>query len=433
MNTNDINQDLFDFITEAPTAFHTVDAITRRFDADGFTALDETKHWDITNGGKYYVTRGSSSVIAFKIGTKPQSMHIIASHSDSPCFKVKPNGEIEVRDKYVKLNTEGYGGMICYSWLDRPLSIAGRAIVSDQTEDGQSVLCERLFNIDRDLCIIPSLAIHMNRKVNSGVEFNMQTDMLPIMSQVSEQIGDLDELIATELGIEADAIYGRDAFVYNRMNGTVLGADDEFIASPRLDDLQCAYASLMGFLEGANDNTISIYACFDNEEVGSSTLQGAASSMLQDTLERIVDGLKIGREDYHRMLAKSLMLSEDNGHAVHPNHPEKTDSDNCVYMNEGIVIKTHAGQKYTTDAVGIAICRDICEREAIPYQFYANRSDEPGGSTLGNLASCRVPVKTIDIGLAQLAMHSSYETAGADDTDYMRQFSKAFYENLGVH
>jgi len=171
-----------------------------------------------------------------------------------------------------------------------------------------------------------------------------------------------------------------------------------------------------------------MYACFDNEEVGSSTLQGAASSFLQDTIERIADNLGINTEDYHRMLADSLMLSEDNGHAVHPNHPEKTDSDNCVYMNGGIVIKSQAGQKYTTDAWGIALCRDICEINKIPYQFFANRSDEAGGSTLGNIASARVPLKTVDIGLAQLAMHSSYETAGAADTEYMIRFSKGFYE-----
>lgn len=422
-----INEALFQFIKDGPTSFHTVDAISQRLEKEGFTKLNEEDHWELEAGGRYYVTRNSSSIIGFSICEKYRNatngFRVVASHSDSPCYKIKPKGELS-DSSYIRLNTEGYGGMICYSWLDRPLSVAGRVIIKDSKEG----LIERLVNIDRELLVIPSLAVHMNRKVNSGMEFNLQKDMIPLLADKGDGYSELDSIIADALGVAKENIYGEDLFLYNRSEGTVWGANNEYISAPMIDDLQCAYASLQGFLENNDTKTISVYACFDNEEVGSTTLQGAASSFLQDTLERIADSLGLTAEDYHRMLANSWMLSEDNGHAVHPNHPEKTDADNHVYMNGGIVIKSHAGQKYTTNALGVALCRDICEKLDIPYQFFANRSDEAGGSTLGNIASSRVPIKTVDIGLAQLAMHSSYETAGAKDTEYMIKFNKGFFE-----
>lgn len=417
--------DLFDFIKTSPTAFHTVDSIANRLQDAGYIELRENEAMNIMPGGRYFVVRDDSSIISFKVGknVKNPVFRITASHSDSPAFKVKENSEISVRDKYIQLNTEGYGGMICSTWMDRPLSLAGRVVVKEG-----NTFVSRLVDFDKDLVLIPSLAIHMNRKVNEGVEYNKQIDMLPLLCAKGEADINLKELLAECLCVSPEDIYGQDIFVYNRMEGTIWGANGEYISAPKLDDLMCAYASLIGYMNSNNEEVISVYACFDNEEVGSSTLNGAGSSFLEDTLHRISDALEFSMEKYHMGLADSLMLSEDNGHAVHPNHPEKTDSTNCIYMNGGIVVKSHAGAKYSTDAIGMAMCRDICKTNDIPIQFYSNRSDEAGGSTLGNIASCRVPVRTVDIGLAQLAMHSAYETAGALDTDWMIQFNEAFYE-----
>lgn len=417
--------DLFDFIRKSPTAFHTVNTVDNTLTEAGFVKLNEEDAWTINRGGKYFVTRNDSSIIAFRIGSNIElpNFRIVASHGDSPSFKVKENSEVEVKGKYVQLNTEGYGGMICYSWMDRPLSLAGRAVIKNG-----NTISSKLFMADYDLVLIPSLAVHMNRKVNEGMNFNKQVDMLPLFGTVKDETPSVKEIIARELNVKEDDILSHDTFLYNRMDGSVWGADKEYISAPRLDDLMCAYASLVGFVESDNENVISVYACFDNEEVGSDTRQGAGSSFEEDTLERISAALGFDKEEYHRGLALSFMLSEDNGHAVHPNHPEKTDSNNCVYLNGGIVVKSHAGQKYSSDAYGIAICKEICNSKDIPVQFFSNRSDEMGGSTLGNIAACRVPIKTVDIGLAQLAMHSAYETAGVRDCEYMKNFSEGFYE-----
>jgi len=420
-------KDLFEFIKKSPTAYQTVESAVEILENAGFLELKENESWTLQRSkgtdGKYYVNRNGSSIIAFTIGTECGAFRITASHSDSPAFKLKENCEITVKDKYIQLNTEGYGGMICYSWMDRPLSLAGRVIVK---EDGK--LVQKNVQIDRDLLLIPSLAIHMNRKVNEGVEFNKQVDMLPLFGAKDEGAPAVRTLIADELQIEEESILGWDMYLYNRAPGSVWGRKKEYISAPRLDDLMCAYTSLMAFADQTNDKDICVYALFDNEEVGSDTRQGAGSSFLEDTLDRIADALGVSSADKKKMLATSFMVSEDNGHAVHPNHPEKTDATNCVYMNGGIVVKSHAGQKYSTDGYGIALCRQISENADIPIQFYSNRSDEAGGSTLGNIASCRTSVRTVDIGLAQLAMHSSYETAGKDDVEYMYRFNKAFYE-----
>ena len=347
---------------------------------------------------------------------------IAASHSDSPTFKIKENAEIQVKEKYMKLNTEGYGGMLCATWFDRPLSVAGRVMVRDGRR-----YAARLLNIDRDLLMIPNMAIHMNREVNKGYHYNNQVDMLPLFGGSGCRKGDFKKLVAEELGVEEENIYGMDLYLYNRMQPSVWGADKEFISCPQLDDLQCAYTSLMGFLKGEDDSAVNVFACFDNEEVGSGTKQGAASTFLYDTLYRVNLCLGKGEEAFLRAVSKSFMLSCDNAHAVHPNHPDKTDEGNCVYMNEGIVVKSHAGQKYTSDAVSIAVFRGICEEAGVPLQFFANRSDMAGGSTLGNIAMSQVSMNSIDIGLPQLAMHSSYETAGVKDSYYMIQAAGRFF------
>lgn len=345
-----------------------------------------------------------------------------ASHSDSPAFKLKENAEIEVAKKYTVLNTEGYGGMICQTWFDRPLSLAGRVMV----KNGERIET-RLVKVDRDLLMIPSLAIHMDRKVNEGRAVNKQIDMLPVLSGSVKEQGEVRSLVAEELGLKDTDIYGMDLFLYNRMGAVRWGSNREFIGCPRLDDLQCAFTSMKGFLAAENEQNINVYACFDNEEVGSGTKQGAASTFLYDVLWRMNKALGKNEEEFHRAVAGSFMLSCDNAHAVHPNYRQKTDATNCVYMNDGIVIKSHAGQKYTSDAVSVAVFRMICEKAGVPLQYFANRSDEAGGSTLGNIAMTQVSMNTVDIGLPQLAMHSAYETAGVKDTEYMVKAVETFY------
>ncbi len=419
-----ISQEMTEFLKDCPTAFHAVERIAKELEQNGYVKIEENEKWDIQPGGKYYVTRNDSSVIAFGIGTQTEDggFNIAASHSDFPTFKVKEHAELEVKKKYLQLNTEGYGGMICSTWFDRPLSVAGRVIVKEQDH-----FITKLVNLDRDLVMIPSLAIHMNRSVNDGYAYNKQVDTLPLFGTDKSKKGDFKKLIAEAAGVPQEAVYGSDLYLYNREQPSVWGAQEEFISAQHLDDLQCAYATLKGFLEGKQDRNINVYACFDNEEVGSGTKQGAGSTFLYDTLRRIHLGLGKQEEDYYRAVAGSLMLSADNAHAVHPNHPEKTDAENCVYMNEGIVVKSHAGQKYTSDAVSIALFREVCEKADVPIQFFANRSDEAGGSTLGNISSGKVSLKAVDIGLAQLAMHSAYETAGIRDTCYMIKAAKQFY------
>lgn len=430
----EIIQELFHFIKNSPTAFHAIFEIKENLKRAGYQELQERDSWSLSASGKYYVTRNDSSIIAFHIGTgfsidsgvssNGYSFKIAASHSDSPTFKVKENAELEVRKKYMQLNTEGYGGMICSTWLDRPLSVAGRIIVKDGDH-----FQTKLVNIDRDLVLIPNLSIHMNRKVNDGYAYNKQVDMVPLFGGSNAEKGDFQKLVAKESGIEVSSVYGSDLFLYNRQEPSVWGANEEFISAPRLDDLQCAYAALQGFLEAdpSDGNAINVYSCFDNEEVGSGTKQGAGSTFLCDVLRRINMGLGKSEEEYYRAVASSFMLSADNAHAVHPNHPEKTDAENCVYMNEGVVVKSHAGQKYTSDAVSIAMFKSLCKAAGVPVQFFANRSDEAGGSTLGNISAGQVSLNTVDIGLPQLSMHSAYETAGVKDTEYMIKVMRKFF------
>lgn len=429
-----VSKELLDFLQKSPTAFHAVETIENELQQNGYEKLLEGQVWQIAHGGKYYVTRNNTSIIAFHVGTKLEnySFNVAASHSDYPTFKIKENAEIEVRGKYTQLNTEGYGGMLCAPWFDRPLSIAGRVLV----KDGQSIVT-KLLNIDRDLVLIPNVAIHMNRGVNDGYAYNKQVDMLPLFGGPETQKGDFKKLIASELGVCEENIYGSDLYLYSRVAPSIWGLHEEYISAPHLDDLQCGFTTLKGFLNGYNDESINVYACFDNEEVGSGTKQGAASTFLYDVLVRINKALGKDEEDYYRALAGSFMLSADNAHAVHPNHPELTDVNNCVYMNEGVVIKSHAGQKYTSDGVSIAIFKSLCEKANVPVQFFANRSDVVGGSTLGNIAMAQVSMNSVDIGLPQLAMHSSYETAGIKDTYYMIQVVTEFFNShiseMGSH
>ena len=405
---------LLDFIEKSPTAFQAVDEMQKRLTENGFEVLSEKEYWKLIPGGKYLVTRNNSALIAFCIPEKESRVfHIMASHSDSPSFKIKENPEIKVDNSYVKLNVEKYGGMLMAPWFDRPLSVAGRGII--RRNGG---LKEKLINIKRDLVMIPNLAIHMNREANNGVSYNPQKDLQPLFA-VGNTDRTLLEIIAEQTGVKKEDIISHDLFLYNRMPGTIWGADKEFVSSARLDDLQCAFASMEGLLRAQNHESIAVHCVMDNEEVGSGTKQGAASTFLKDTLLRINMGLGRTYEEYLMTLAGSFMVSADNAHALHPNYTDKTDPTNHPVLNKGIVIKFNANQKYCTDAVSAAIFKELCTKAGVPYQTFVNRSDIAGGSTLGNISNTQVPMNTVDIGLPQLAMHSPYETAGVKDTEYL--------------
>lgn len=417
----DILRDLMDFLDSSVTMFHAINECEKVLQKSGFTYLPENEKWNI-NKGKYYTKRNSSSLIAFDIAKGDYRFQISAAHSDSPTFKLKDRPVIEANG-YLKLNVEGYGGMINATWLDKPLTLAGRVMVN--TDKGIET---RLLHIDRDLLIIPNVPIHFNREINKGFAFNNQVDMLPILSAGNLKEADFDNMIAKELGIEAEDILAKDLYLVNRQKAAIIGFDNEFISSGRLDDLECVYTSLRGFVEAENKNHINVFAVFDNEEVGSVTKQGAMSTFLASTLDRVNTALGKSKEEYYRAIAKSILISCDNAHAVHPNHPELFDVKNRPVLNQGIAIKESANQKYTTDAFSRAILKKILEKKNIPYQTFANRSDIAGGSTLGNLSNTVVSMNAVDIGLPQLAMHSSYETAGAKDVGYAFETLKAFFE-----
>ena len=414
---------LLAFIRKSPTAFHAVDTMRKTLADQGFQELSEKDYWKLTPGGRYMVTRNNSALIAFSIPEDaPRRFHIMASHSDSPTFKIKENPEITVEKAYVKLNVEKYGGMLMSPWFDRPLSVAGRVIVSEGGE-----IREKLIDIDRDLLMIPSLAIHMNREVNSGYSYNPQKDLLPLYGTAGTE-ETFSKTLAEAAGVREEEILSHDLFLYSRTRGAVWGAEKEFISAGRLDDLQCAFASMEGLLSGEKKKSIAVHCVMDNEEVGSGTKQGAASTFLKDTLLRINSGLGRTYEEYLMSLADSFMISADNAHAIHPNYTDMADPVNRPLLNKGIVIKYNANQKYCTDAVSAARFKELCNRAEVPYQTFVNRSDMAGGSTLGNISNTQVPVNTVDIGLPQLAMHSPYETAGVKDTLSLVKAAELFFE-----
>lgn len=422
ITADDISRDLIHFIAKSPSTFHAVRGIKAALLYAGFTEIREEDTWQIEKGGKYVVTRNGSALMAFTVPQEgAEAFHITASHCDSPTFKIKEDPEI-ADGPYVKLNVEGYGGMIMSTWLDRPLSVAGRLLV---TENGH--LAEKLVAIDGTMLVIPSVAIHMDRSVNQHKEWKVQKDMLPLYGMTGAKPPFMD-VIAAAAKVKAEDILAHDLILYSRVPGTIWGEEREFISSPKLDDLQCAFACFRGFTQGQKEKYISVYALFDNEEVGSATSQGAGSTFLANTLERLARSLGYSYDETMAMIARSFMISADNAHSVHPNHPEYADPVNRPVINGGIVIKYSAAQKYATNAFSAAYFKKLCKDHDIPTQTFTNHSDNPGGSTLGNISNTVIAMPTVDIGLPQLAMHSSYETAGVKDTAYLVDAMTKFYE-----
>ncbi|MDO5398470.1 MAG: M18 family aminopeptidase [bacterium] len=410
--------ELLDFIWESPVSCFAVKNIADMLAEAGFTRLDESEQWKIEEGRGYFTERSESSIIAFRIPKgEYKSVMLAAAHSDSPSFRIKPQAEHTAENAYIKLDVEGYGGMIMSSWFDRPLSAAGR--VMRKTKNG---IKSELVNLDYDSMIIPGLAIHMERETNKGHSYNIQKELIPLYGVLDKE--------KTEQGVFDKALgdnIGYDMYLYNRMRGTVWGVNGELFSAPRIDNLEGAFAVTKAFTESGSDKSLAVMAVFDNEEVGSSSWQGAKSDFLEEVLKRVNDALGYSPELLMRAKASGLMLSVDNAHAVHPNYLDKASPSNRPVINGGIVIKHNANRRYTTDAVSEALFRTICGRADVPYTFFTNRSDMPGGSTLGNLSNEQVSLNTVDIGLAQLAMHSAYETAGTKDLSYMVKALKEFY------
>ena len=421
---------LMNFLDSSVCNFCAVETIKKELDNAGFQEIKLAEAWNLKKGRKYYATKNDTAIFAFSVGKDnpvETGFKIIAAHSDSPCFRIKPNAEIKSEKGIVKLNTEVYGGPILYTWFDRPLSVAGRVILK-----GKDALhpITRIIKIDKPILIIPHLAIHFNRAVNEGNSLSKQKDMLPVLgifNDAAEKDNILLNTVAKELNVEVGNILDFDLLVYDVQKSTLVGMHEEFISSGRLDDLSMAHAALMAMIEGTDESSTCVMAIFDNEETGSGTKQGAASPVLKNILERINTGVGGTTEDFHCAIAKSFMISADNAHAFHPNYAEKYDPTNHPAIGGGPVIKINANCKYMSDAHSAAIFRSLCENAQSPYQYFVNHSDVAGGSTLGNILTSQIDIEGVDVGNALWAMHSVRETASVEDHCNMIKVMKYFF------
>lgn len=415
---------LLKFLNASRSCYHAADQAAQILAANGYIRLWEEQPWQLASGGKYFALRGDASLIAFRLPRQEAvGFMLAAAHSDSPSFKVRE--AVSSAGNCLRLSVEPYGGMVMRSWLDRPLSVAGRVMVRRN-----GAIISQLVDVDQDLLVIPSVAIHMDREVNKGTVLKPHTDLLPLLG-LGREPGAFRRLIAETAGVGEKDLLSTDLYLYPRAEAVLSGIHKEFVAGPRLDDLQCVFACLQGFLEAEESGSVPVLAVFHNEEVGSGTRQGADSTFLQDVLRRINGALGRGEEDFQVAVANSFLVSADNAHAVHPAHPEYADSNEAPVLGGGVVIKYNAAQRYTTDAVSDAVFRQICAEAGVPVQRYSNRADLPGGSTLGNISTAHLSVHSVDVGLPQLAMHAAYELAGAADTAYLIRamgvyFSKSF-------
>ena len=418
----DTVQKLFRFLDESPTCYHAAANAKAALTAAGAVELRESEQWKLEKGTLYVVERGDSALVAFRVPEGPfHGFLMAAAHSDSPTFKVRETAEAASAGNTLRLSVEPYGGGVWRGWLDRPLSVAGRVVIRQGDR-----LVSRLVNIDRDLLVIPGVAIHMDRSVNKGAELNPAVDLLPLLG-CGKEPGAFRKLIAEAAGVREEHLLSTELFLYPRTKAVQTGLNGEFIVSPRLDDLQCVFGCLEGFLAAKPGGSLPVLAVFNNEEVGSNTRQGADSTFLTDVLERIAHGCGLDSEAWKAAVANSFMVSADNAHAIHPAHPEYADKGEYPVLGGGIVIKYNANQRYTTDAVSGAVFQAICQEAGVPVQRYSNRADLPGGSTLGNISTAHLSVPTVDIGLPQLAMLSVCETAGAADTDHLVKAMTAYF------
>ena len=430
MEVKSFAREVIEFIDESPSTYHVVKNCSDILDENGFERIMPREKWEIKKGGKYFLKKSSSTIIAFTVGEDfdvKNGFKMFGAHTDSPCFRIKPSPEI-VTENVVRLNTEVYGGPILSTWFDRPLSIAGRVIVK-----GENSFFPRTvkIKIDEPLLTIPNLAIHQNREVNNGVKIDKQNDVLPVISLINknfEREGYLERVILEKTGIKKEDIIDFDLYLYATEKGCLLGANEEFMSSPKIDNLASVYTGLIGLLEAEeNQDRINIFVAFDNEEIGSATKQGADSNYLLNTLERISLALGLSRGDFLQMLESSYILSADAAHAAHPAHLGKTDPTNRGRINEGISIKISAKQKYTSDGYSIAVIKQLIEGTEIQIQPFVNESNELGGSTIGPISSTHLDIDGVDLGVPMFAMHSVRELCGIFDVFYLKELAKEFF------
>ena len=423
---------LIDFCYASPTAFHAVSTTRALLEGQKFQELAEADSWKIKAGGRYFIIRNDSALLAFVVGSKPaetSGFRVVGAHTDSPCFRIKPMPEMVAEEKYLKLNSEVYGGPILSTWFDRPLAIAGRVACRNRDQLNPTV---KLVNIKRPVCIIPNIAIHMNPDANNGFVPNKQTDLLPMLGQISQKLeekGFLQNLLATELKVKAADILDFDLFLYEYEKGSVIGARDEFISAGRIDNLASVLAGVQALCAAGKPAATCVMACFDHEEVGSSTRQGADSQILADLLERVVLASGGGRSEFFRAMARSFIVSADGAHAVHPNMGGKADPTSRPMLNGGVVIKLSASRSYTSDAVSGAAFLQVCEKAGVKTQRFVNRSDMRGGSTIGPISSTHVGIPSVDVGIPMLAMHSIRELCGVEDTLALNKALREFYQS----
>ena len=430
MEVKSFAREVIEFIDESPSTYHVVKNCSDILDENGFERIMPREKWEIKKGGKYFFKKSSSTIIAFTVGENfdvKKGFKIFGAHTDSPCFRIKPNPEI-VTENIVRLNTEVYGGPILSTWFDRPLSIAGRVIVKGEDPFFPKTV---KIKIDEPLLTIPNLAIHQNREVNNGVKIDKQNDVLPVISLINknfEKEGYLEKIILEKTGIKKEDIIDFDLYLYATEKGCLLGANEEFMSSPKLDNLASVYTGIIGLVEAEeNQDRINIFVAFDNEEIGSATKQGADSNYLLNTLERISLALGLDRSDFLQMLESSYILSADAAHAAHPAHLGKTDPTNRGKINEGISIKISAKQKYTSDGYSIAVIRHLIEGTEIRIQPFVNESNELGGSTIGPISSTHLDIDGVDLGVPMFAMHSVRELCGIFDVFYLKELAKEFF------
>lgn len=422
--------DLIDFLYNSPTAYHSVKTVKERLDLNGFTEVKENDKWNLQKDGKYYVIKNDSALIAFTVGNgelEEDGFKLIGAHTDSPGFRIKANPEMVAEGKYLKLNTEVYGGPILYTWFDRPLGIAGKVSLKGKSPLKPEV---KLVNINKPLLIIPSVAIHMNRSVNEGFAVNKQKDTLPLLSLINEKFEKNNYLvnaIAKELNVDAESILGFDLGLYEIEKGSLTGINEEFISAGRLDDMWMVYAGIKALIDSKSNKSTKVMVCMDNEEIGSLTPQGANSALLLNILERIALALGKNREELHRALANSIMISADLAHAVHPNAEEKHDPTNRPVLGNGPVLKTAASGSYSTDSYNAAIFEGLCSAANVPYQKFFNRSDVRGGTTIGPITSSLLTIPVMDMGAPLLSMHSIRELATVIDNVYSVKLFTEFF------
>lgn len=422
--------ELIDFLYDSPSACHGVKATQKILDENGFIEIKETDKWDLQAKGKYYVIKNDSALIAFEVGTgdiEETGFRLIGAHTDVPGFRIKPNPQMVSEGKYVKLNTEVYGGPILHTWFDRPLSIAGKVSLK-----GESPLKPetRLVNINKPLLIIPSLAIHMNREVNEGFKINRQVDTLPLLGLINDKLEKEDYLmniLAEELQVNKEDILNFELGLYEYEKGMLIGMNEELISSGRFDDLWMVYAGVRALTDSKENEATKVMICIDNEEIGSLTAEGANSTLLNNILERITLGLGKDREGYYRTLSNSIMISADLAHAVHPNLGDKHDPTNRPVLEGGPVLKIAASGSYSTDSFNGAVFAGVCEAAGVPFQKFVNRSDVRGGTTIGPVTAANLTIPVIDMGAPVLGMHSIRELASVKDNYYtVKAFTEFF-------